>query len=511
MISDEPWLQPLLEETSVLDPALMHASAADVLRETTLLAAPTHQAKGVASRMAEQHGVQAKTIHAAFLAPVYPAEVTAAMREFSDAFGDVADATEARKAHAASTLAAKIKAHPDALVRAYLENGRRMTLALADLGVNVLALASHWAPRASAEVPLLAVIDETSMISPRNVDDIAQLCDAAVFLGDGCQLPPVAKSHEDQRNGVAAAAETEGAVAHRFVKNFRLSAAAPDVEEILQELRAVIELDKNDVGQIQTRVQRVISATRDRGNDGGGFVAKSSLDLDDIENIALGRGLWITGTNNVRAAANHRFRTGMLGASVVELLVGERCTAAVAPRGGKNDLAARFVQKSTKVIYAGRPKANGGNPRDLVSAFAASDTHVFAHAHDPASRLATRFWFDYPQVEFWKNSGIPRLGDFSTASLELKFAHCQTAHSVQGSQAPAVYIRRQCVTDWLGIKRKYGSHTPGLALQEFAQWLYTAISRSQSRLIMFDTLPAETALSAAEKAAIRQAMRATVE
>jgi hypothetical protein len=497
--AERPWLDPLADVPSPMDLLLTIRAengrgADNVMRSSVLIAAPTHQAKSVAGAMAAGHDVPVTTIHSAFLQPVFPQAVQDAVADVTEAFRDPALAQN--RAAAVANLGRLCGLSPDRLTKELAASGGRVHEAMRGAGVQFMSLASHWTPRSNALQPALAFIDESSMIHPRTVSALSQLCGVVVFTGDGHQLPPVTKGvSAGAQNGMDAALALDGAVGHEFIKNYRLSSEAPALAAVLDMLReAATDAADGNRPLAQAKIELVRELICKAG---GGIETKRGLSGADISAIMLGEGFLLTGTNDVRCSDNVRLRA-MAGLSRSHLHPGERVIATPTDKAGRTGPVVKFVRANPRLRYVGESAAlsSGG---DFMRAFANHGQSTFCHDGDPRTTASAFFCLDFAQNEHARANKLPAIGNFRDAAIDIKLGHCTTVHSAQGSQADVVYLRLSCFDRWFKACRG--------DLLAFSRWAYTALSRARNRVVIFVDLP--SAIDAALAEDIRARMAAS--
>ncbi|GMG81420.1 AAA family ATPase [Paralimibaculum aggregatum] len=390
--------------------------------------APTNKAASVL----RGKGVAATTLHRILYTPVYDPE-----------FEKIAEWLEdARKARPETDVLA-----PEALdrARAAFDEHGSVPGALAAAGVRGADFITGWTRR---EEPLdIALVDEASMLEPRQLDDLREIFGLIVLFGDPAQLPPV-------RGAAKGAKADEGMVfeqlpAPRICRLARVHRQAGDNPIIELAHR----LGEPDLGfeDFEAAVER--AAAEDPRVE---VAQRADADLMRESPVLVWR-------NKTRVRLIGAFR-GAHGCPEAALLPGEPliCDGLELPlkqRKRRVELESRGLIKGAQARYLG-PGSRPG--------FARVDV---AGTDEGGISVAAIIQVEHP------DETEPRL--LSAARMGALFVHgaACTIHKAQGSQWPAV----QVFAPDLFAAARAGAVEAGVHL--WKRLAYVAITRAEDRLL----------------------------
>lgn len=387
---------------------------------TLAVLAPTNKAASVL----RMRGVPATTIHRILYTPLYDPEYEA-IAEWLTGKADrpkVEILTEA----ALDRAAAFYRSHPS------------IPGALASAGLRGSDFIRGWKRR---EEPLdIGLIDEASMLEPRQLEDLREIFRSLVLFGDPAQLAPVGGGGEMAFEALPAPQRLTLSRVHRQAADspiLDLAHALGDPDLEFSAFEAMVEQ----------------AAARD-----GRVALHPRADAD-----AMARAPMLVWRNATRVRLIHAFRLAH-GAPADALLPGEPliCDGIELPlkhRKKRMDLEARGLTKGAQAIYLGPGKRPGFSRLHVVG------------AEEPQIGVASIIQIEAPgEEEPW----IP-----TAASMGAVFLHgaAATIHKAQGSQWREV----QVFAPDLWAASRSGRVESGIAL--WKRLAYVAVTRAEERLV----------------------------
>jgi exodeoxyribonuclease-5 len=388
-------------------------------RRTLAVLAPTNKAASVL----RSRSVPATTIHRILYTPIYAPEY--------ERLADWLAGTGARPVMEAMTDAAMDRA------KAFYDTVQSIPGALAMAGLRGSDFIKGWKRR---EEPLdVGLVDESSMLDERQLDDLKEIFPTLVLFGDPAQLAPVGASGEMVFDRLPEARRLNLSRIHRQAADnpiLDLAHALADPQLGFDDFEALVaDAARSD--------DRVVVAQRVEA----GMMARSPV---------------LVWRNVTRVRLIAAFRAAF-GAPEAELLPGEPliCDGIELPlkhRKKRIDLEARGLIKGAQVIYLGPGRSPG---------FAR--LHVLG-AEEPQVSVAAIIKIEKPGEE---EPFIP-----SAARMGAAFLHgaAVTIHKAQGSQWEDV----QVFAPDLWAAAQAGRTEAGIAL--WKRLAYVAITRAERRL-----------------------------
>ncbi|SIN78951.1 AAA family ATPase [Vannielia litorea] len=390
-------------------------------RRTLAILAPTNKAASVL----RGRGVAATTIHRILYTPVYDPEYEK-IAEWLAGQGDRPEPMEGL------TEAALDRAH------AVYQTHKSVPAALAAAGLRGSDFITGWKRR---EEPLdIGFIDESSMLSDDQFDDLKEIFQALVLFGDPAQLAPVKQSGNMVFDRLPAPRKLELHRIHRQADDnpiLDLAHALADPDLTFQAFERMVE-------EKARADDRVVVSER-------------------VEAALMARSPVLVWRNNTRIRLIHAFRAAY-HAPPDALLPGEPlvCDGIELPmkhRKKRLDLEARGLIKGAQVVYLGP-----GNKPGF------SRLHVFG-AEQPQVSAASIVKIELPDEE---EPFIPY-----AARMGATFLHgaAVTIHKAQGSQWPTV----QVFAPDLFVAARMNRDEAGQPL--WKRLAYVAITRAEERLL----------------------------
>ena len=389
-------------------------------RRTLAILAPTNKAASVL----RNRGVAATTIHRILYTPVYDPEYER-IAEWLAGQGEKPEIE-------GLTEAALDRAH------AFYQLHKSIPGALAAAGLRGSDFITGWKRR---EEPLdIGFIDESSMLSDDQFDDLKEIFQALVLFGDPAQLAPVKQSGSMVFDKLP---EKRKLILHRVHRQdddnpiLDLAHALADPQLDFQSFERMVEeaARRDDRVQIGQRVE-------------AGLMARSPV---------------LVWRNNTRIRLIHAFRAAY-HAPPDALLPGEPliCDGIELPmkhRKKRLDLEARGLIRGAQVVYLGPGNKPGFSRLHVVG------------AEQPQVSAASIVKIEMPEEE---EPFIPY-----AARMGATFLHgaAVTIHKAQGSQWPAV----QVFAPDLWVASQMGRTEAGQPL--WKRLAYVAITRAEERLI----------------------------
>lgn len=291
----------------------------------------------------------------------------------------------------------------------------------------------------------LIIIDESSMLSGEQVEDVRKFGVPVLLVGDRRQLPPI----KDPMNSWTLKPDWELTEIHRQGADSGILQAAHDVCENGRMSKVAYGVPpKYDTVRLKRLDPRA-----------GALLNRFTPAVD---------GAIITYTNRMRAWFNNVYHQKLVGEGPVD--VGDRVVAL----GGRPYEAARVR------IEDGVPRATGefimvhnsmmgtvlkAGHRGVVSELTVQlDDHHLAKPNDPVVILTGAV----PTAQFGAERELPlNSPQRPKGSHCWDYAYALTAHKAQGSEFPKVIIVDE-------------------RPREYAQWMYTAITRAQEAAVVID-------------------------
>lgn len=290
----------------------------------------------------------------------------------------------------------------------------------------------------------VVVIDEASMLSKQQVDDLRMFGVPVILVGDHGQLPPI----KDAMNPWIMKPDVELTEIHRQGSDSGILQAAHDVRRHGRMTQAIYGYPKPDTVRMP----------------------RSAKVVDDLLmrfNPATD-GALITYTNSLRARINQVYHTKLVGTEGVG--AGDR----VLSLGGQPYEVARVTMEG------GVPRATGdflrvhngmtglvlkAGVRGVVTEMTVQlDDHPLATETDPVVILTGAC----PTAQFGAPTELPFNDPLRPRGTHLwDYAYALTAHKAQGSEFPKVIIADQQPRD-------------------YRRWMYTAITRAQEAAVVVD-------------------------
>ncbi|MBY6048266.1 AAA family ATPase [Vannielia litorea] len=390
-------------------------------RRTLAILAPTNKAASVL----RNRGVAATTIHRILYTPVYDPEYER-IAEWLAGQGDRPEPPEG------ITEAALDRAF------SVFEATKSVPAALASAGLRGSDFITGWKRR---EEPLdIGFIDESSMLSDDQFEDLREIFQALVLFGDPAQLAPVKQSGNMVFDKLPAPRKLELHRIHRQADDnpiLDLAHALADPELNFQSFERMVE-------EKARADDRVVVSER-------------------VEAALMARSPVLVWRNNTRIRLIHAFRAAY-HAPPDALLPGEPliCDGIELPmkhRKKRLDLEARGLIKGAQVVYLGPGKKPGF-----------SKLHVIG-AEQPQVSAASIVKIELPDEE---EPFIPY-----AARMGATFLHgaAVTIHKAQGSQWPTV----QVFAPDLFVAARMGREEAGQPL--WKRLAYVAITRAEERLL----------------------------
>ncbi len=388
-------------------------------KRTLAILAPTNKAASVLRR----HGVPATTIHRIIYTPVYDPEYEKIAEWLSG--GDEKPVIEGL------TEAALDRAY------AFYQTHKSIPGALAAAGLRGSDFITGWSRR---DDPLdIGLIDESSMIDDKQLDDLREIFSTLILFGDPAQLAPVGQSGAMSFNKLP---EKQKQVLHRI---HRQEAGNPilDLAHALGDPELEFAQFEHMINEAADKDARIIVSPR-------------------VDAAQMARAPVLVWRNATRIRLIHAFRAAY-DAPEDSLLSGEPliCDGIELPlkhRKSRIDLEARGLIKGAQVIYL-EPGRKPGFSR----------LHVVG-AEDPRVNAATIIQIEAPNRE---EPFIP-----SAARMGATFLHgaAVTIHKAQGSQWPEVQLFAP------DIYAAYRSGRSEAGIHLWKRLAYVAITRAETRL-----------------------------
>ena len=388
-------------------------------KRTFAVLAPTNKAASVL----RTRGVPATTIHRILYTPVYDPEY----ERIAEWLAGDAERPEVE----GLTDAALDRAE------AFYKTNKSMPGALAAAGLRGSDFITGWTRR---EAPLdIGLIDESSMLDDKQLDDLREIFSTLILFGDPAQLAPVGQSGEMAFDKLPENHQLFLSRVHRQDADnpiLDLAHALGDDTLTYQDFARMVE----DAAQSDERV-----------------VIASSVNAD-----MMARSPVLVWMNKTRIRLIHAYRNAV-GAPETELLPGEPliCDGVELPvkhRKKRIDLEARGLIKGAQCIYLG-PGRKPGFAR----------LHVMG-TDDPQVNAAAIIQIEAPGQD---EPFIP-----SAARMGAAFVHgaACTIHKAQGSQWPDV----QLFAPDIAVAADMGRTEAGLPL--WKRLTYVAITRAENRI-----------------------------
>ncbi|MEM1315249.1 MAG: AAA family ATPase [Pseudomonadota bacterium] len=389
-------------------------------RRTFAVLAPTNKAASVLRNL----GVPATTIHRIVYSPVYDPQ-----------YEKIAEwlAGDAKRP--------QIEGIEDALLdraEASFKAHASVPGALAAMGLRGSDFITGWSRREDALD--IALVDESSMLDDKQVDDLKALFRLVVLFGDPAQLAPVGQSGAMSFDKLPEGRKIELSRIHRQAADSPIL----DLAHMLGDPQVDFEAFETAVREAARRDARVQVAER----ADAGLMARSPM---------------LVWRNATRIRLIHAFRQ-VHGAPETELIPGEPliCDGVELPlkhRRKRIDLEARGLVKGAPCIYV----APGRKP-----GFA--KLHILG-AEEPRINVAAIIQIERPDEA---EPFIP-----TAASMGAAFLHgaAATIHKAQGSQWPTV----QVFAPDLYAAWRSGRAEAGLPL--WKRLAYVAVTRAQEQLV----------------------------
>lgn len=389
-------------------------------KRTFAVLAPTNKAASVL----QARGVPATTIHRILYSPVYDPDY--------EAIAEWLAGNDKRPTVEGLTEEALDRAH------AFYKDHKSIPGALAAAGLRGSDFIRGWTRR---EDPLdIGLIDESSMLDNKQLEDLKEIFSTLVLFGDPAQLAPVGQSGEMAFDTLPAK--------HRMTLS-RIHRQAAD--NPILDLAYALSQDDVDHPEFERRVYA--AAQRDER-----VVIALSVDAD-----MMARSPVLVWMNKTRIRLIHAWR-GAVGAPETALLEGEPliCDGIELPmkhRKKRIDLEAKGLIKGAQCVYLG-PGRKPGFAR----------LHVIG-APDPQISAASIIQIEAPGQE---EPFIP-----SAARMGAAFLHgaAVTIHKAQGSQWPDV----QVFAPDIAVAARMGRTEAGIPL--WKRLTYVAITRAENRLL----------------------------
>ena len=388
-------------------------------RRTLAILAPTNKAASVL----RTRGVPATTIHRILYTPVYDPEY----EKIAEWLAGKGTQPETDVLDDAALARAK----------AFFDAHQSVPGALAAAGVRGSDFITGWKRR--EEGLDIGLVDESSMLDARQLDDLKEIFPTLILFGDPAQLAPVGQSGEMVFDRLPDAHKAHLSRVHRQAQGnpiLDLAHALADPDLTFDAFEAQVEAAaaRDDRVQVPGRV---------------------SSDL-------MARSPVLVWRNATRIRLIQAFRSAH-GAPPDDLLPGEPliCDGIELPlkhRKKRLDLEARGLIKGAQVIYLGAGKRPG---------FAR--LHV-AGAPDPQVSAASIIKIEYPGEE------EPFIASAATMGAAFLHGAAVTIHKAQGSQWPEV----QVFAPDLYAAARSGRTEAGLPL--WKRLAYVAITRAETRL-----------------------------
>jgi hypothetical protein len=466
---------PETEKSAYLDRMLLRYGARAFLKSTLLGLAPTHVARSNLEKRTSAFGVPCATVHSAFLKANYSDEVATAINDLAAIHSRFASILarhipdhEKRVAECIATIG-KIDPKRVDEFRNYLrEDDATVEGALGAVGVNILELSEGWAINDNPKhQPLLAILDEASMVTPATMRDLINVV-RLVVCGDHAQLPAVekdgAKAPEDSgQNGIEVAADAPGAVAHNFRINYRLQTDAPVLSEAMAALRRSASVGtKYDVPGT-SMMSELAAALGILQSNKGGVRLVQELSHEDAASILTGKNVALAWRNATRIALLDDARKS-IGLDNDGLIAGEPVVPTI--RNRKNRVAVAAAQASELWHFVGDNFGSGFGDFQFQNVEGVKET------------VEAQYAFEYRENGEYRN-----LGRFRGCDVTLSFGYVRTVHKAQGRQWPHVFINMPDVHAMRSFKAMRHE------TRDFVRWLYTAISRAEVSVTFFVKWP----------------------
>jgi hypothetical protein len=290
----------------------------------------------------------------------------------------------------------------------------------------------------------LVVIDESSMLSRQHVEDLRKFGVPVILVGDAGQLPPI----KEAMNPWTLKPDVELTEIHRQGADSGILLAAHDVRRNGRMGQSAYGSPKPDTVRMPRSSEKV--------ND-------LMLRFNPAADGAL-----ITYTNRLRALLNMVYHRQLVGDGPVD--VGDR----VVSLGGQPYEAARVVMMDGKPVATGDflHVHNGmtgtvlkSHVRGVVTELTVQlDDHPLATPEQPVIILSGAI----PSAQFGAEKELPFNSPLRPKGTHMwDYGYVLTAHKAQGSEFSKVIVADQ-------------------APRDYRQWMYTAITRAQTGLVVVD-------------------------